>query len=190
MIPATLGAVGHEPWWRRLAKQAAIAWPALRGEHRDLPLPAKDGPVDVGSAQKHAGVVDEVAGREVVRAVDDDVVPLQDLERILGGETLGVADDLDVRVDVVEPVGGAVQLVPSDVCGTVQDLALEVTRVHLVEVDDTDRADPRSGQVEGQRRSQPTRSHAKHPCGLELKLPFKANLRQRDMPSIAMQLAA
>ena len=84
-----------------------------------MPLPAENGAIDIRSAEKHACVIDEVPGRKVVGAVDDHVVSLQDLERIFGRETLWVSDDFDVRVDVLEPIGGAVQFVPSDVSGAV-----------------------------------------------------------------------
>src|SRR5256885_5993189 len=62
---------GRELRRRRLRKQAAVAGPAVAGhERRRLPVEAEDRSVHVGLAEEHASVVDEIAGAEVVAAVD------------------------------------------------------------------------------------------------------------------------
>ena len=58
-------------------------------EHARLPLEAEDAAVDVRLAEQGARVVDQVAGREVVGAVGDDVVVLENLERV-GAGTCGL----------------------------------------------------------------------------------------------------
>ena len=79
---ATLRAGGNEPGRRRLRVEAAIARAFLGGEDAGLSFEAEDGAVGVGLADQDAGVVDEVARLEVVGAVGDDVVVLEDLERV------------------------------------------------------------------------------------------------------------
>ena len=69
-----LGAARHRPGRRRLGEDAAVAGPVARPPHRDLAVEAQDRAPDVRLAEHDAGVVDEVAGREVVGAVDDEVV--------------------------------------------------------------------------------------------------------------------
>ena len=91
---------GHEPGRRRLGVEAAVAGSLLRPEDGGLPLEAEDRGVDVGLAGQHAGVVDEVARREVVGSVGDDVEVADDRERVLGGQPLLERHDLDVRVQI------------------------------------------------------------------------------------------
>ncbi len=55
----------------------------IRREHRGLALEAEDGPMHHGSPEMERGIVDEVPGREVVTAVDDHLVALQDRQRVL-----------------------------------------------------------------------------------------------------------
>ncbi len=88
---ARLGAARDEPGRRRLRIQAAVAGAVLGREHRRLPLEAEDAAVDVRLAEQHAGVVDEVARREVVGAVDDDVVAAEQIERVGRGERISCA---------------------------------------------------------------------------------------------------
>ena len=54
--------------------EAAIARAVLGREHRRLSVEAEDAAVHVRLPEQHAGVVHQVARREVVGAVDDDVV--------------------------------------------------------------------------------------------------------------------
>ena len=79
---AALGATRHLARRWRLGIEAAVARPAGRVEHRRLAVEAEDAAVDVRLAQQHAGVVDQVARREIVGAVDDDVVGLEDVEAL------------------------------------------------------------------------------------------------------------
>ena len=90
-------AAGHQARRRRLGIEAAIARTVLGGEHRGLTLEAEDAAVGVGFAEQHARVVHQVAGREVVGAVEDDVVGLEQLQRVLGAERRLVGLDGDVR---------------------------------------------------------------------------------------------
>ena len=60
---------------RRLVREdAAVARPVPGPPHRHLAVEAVDRPPHVRHPQQHAGVVDEVARREVVGAVEHDVV--------------------------------------------------------------------------------------------------------------------
>ena len=84
---AALGAARHHPGRRRHRVQVAVGQAPIvrRGlpEDADLALEAVDRPPHVGLAEQHAGVVHEVAGREVVGPVDHQVIARQDLERVL-----------------------------------------------------------------------------------------------------------
>ncbi len=59
---------------RRLGEHVAVGRTVLRVEHGDLALEAEDRAVHHRDAELHRRVVEHVADREVVGAVDDDVV--------------------------------------------------------------------------------------------------------------------
>src|SRR5260370_42089065 len=93
------------------------------------------------------GVVGEVGRGEVVGAVDDDVVRLEDAHRRLRVEVLVDRHDLDVRVEVAKGVRRRLDLQATDVVSTVQELALEGGGVYAVEVHDPELPHPGRGQV-------------------------------------------
>ena len=79
---AALGAARDHARRRRLGVEAAVAGRVVgegRREHRGLAVEAVDRAPDVGDLQEVRRVVDHVARREVVGAVDDQVVALEDL---------------------------------------------------------------------------------------------------------------
>ena len=76
---ASFGAGGNQAGRRRLPKEASVTRALFGIEHRRLSLEPEDGAVDVGLSQQNAGVVDQIPGWEIVRAVHDDVEITQDL---------------------------------------------------------------------------------------------------------------
>jgi hypothetical protein len=101
---ASFGAAGNEARRRRLGIQAPIARAFLGREHGRLPLEPENAAIDIRLVEQHARVVDEIAGREIVGAVDDDVVGREQVERVLGRDRRVVRDDLDQRVDVTQSI--------------------------------------------------------------------------------------
>src|SRR5699024_4079015 len=90
----TFGATGHHSRRRRFGIETAIARSAeVRRKDAGLAFESENGAVDVRLLQQHAGVVGEVTGREVVRAVDDDVVVFDDVEGVLAADARIVDDD-------------------------------------------------------------------------------------------------
>ena len=71
---AALGAARHESRRRRSRIQTPVTRTSLCVENADLSVEPQYRAVHVRLAEDHAGVVRQVARREVVRAVDDDVV--------------------------------------------------------------------------------------------------------------------
>jgi len=70
--------------------QIAVVWAAHTGfvpgiEYAQLPFETKYRPVYIGFAGEQAGVVDQIAGREIVRAVGYYFIRLQQLQGILAG---------------------------------------------------------------------------------------------------------
>jgi hypothetical protein len=119
-----------------------------------LAVEAVDRAPDVGDLQEVRRVVDHVAGREVVGAVDDQVVALEDLHHVVVVEALLVQHDLDVRIGLGDRLLGRLRLRLPDVGLAVDDLALQVGLVHLVELRDAQGADAGRGEVEQRRAAE------------------------------------
>ena len=147
---------------RRRRIEAAIARALVRDEGGDLSLEAQDRGRDDGLAEPHSCIVQEVAGREVVGAVDDHVVRLDELEDVRRVEARVVCDDLHVGVERLDRSLRRSRLRDADPVGRVDHLALEVRRVDDVVVDDPDRPDAGGGEVERGRRAKPSGPQEEH----------------------------
>ena len=118
-----------------------------RKEYRRLPVEAEDRAVDVRLLQQHAGVVGQVARREVVGAVDDDIVGREDRQCVGRGQPRLVQVEAHLGVDGGDAVPGRLELGPADVGGAVDDLPLQVAEIDHVEIDQADAADARGRQI-------------------------------------------
>src|SRR5439155_1290935 len=115
---------------RRLREEAAIARALMWLEDGRLPLEAEDRPVHERNVVPDRGVVNEVAGREVVGAVDDHVPAVgEDSLDVLRGQLLLVGHDLDVGVELANRALGRLDLRLAERGGRGQDLPLEVCLV-------------------------------------------------------------
>ena len=103
---ARLCAVRHETLGRRRGKQAAIAGAAIRYVRHRLPFEAMDRRGDERLAQDHAGVVREIARAEAIRAVEHDVVALEQLQHVVGAQLDLVRDELDLRIEREQALRG------------------------------------------------------------------------------------
>jgi hypothetical protein len=159
-----LGARRHHSRRRRLWIEIAVVQAEVVGgvlpEHRDLALEPVDGAPHVGLARQHRRVVDQVAGREVVGAIQDEVVLREQIDGVLGLESHLVQVDLHQRVDLQDRVLGALRLGSTDVGLPVDDLTLQVGLVDDVEFDDADGSDACCGEV--QQRGRPEAACADH----------------------------
>ena len=185
---AAFGAARDEPGWRRLGIEAAIARARRRSR---TPTPAlRSGRCcrRRSDLEEDARVVDEVARREVVGAVEDDVVVVEELERVRRGEARLVGLDVDLGVERGQAVASGLQLRAADVRRAMQNLSLKVALVDGVEIDDAERADAGRGQVQRRRRSQAAGADAQHAPALDAPLPFHADLRQDEVTAVALDL--
>ena len=140
--------------------------------------------------RKHGSVVDEVAGGEVVAAVDDEVVVGEQRDGVVNVESELVQANRDERVDPKDGVARALRLGPADIGGAVDDLALQVGLVDGVEVDDAQRADTGSGQIQQRRRTQPAGADHQHASILQPLLPEDPDLRDDQVTAVAGNLVA
>src|SRR5664280_966771 len=132
---------------RRFGNHAAIARSDVGVEDGDLSFEAKDRTVYDGDVLDERGVVHQIARREVVGTVDDDVIAVDDVQDVVGPESSVVGEHVHVRVHRGERHLRAVDFAHADPVNVVQDLTLEIRGVDDVHVDDADRADPGRGEV-------------------------------------------
>ncbi len=185
---AGLGARRRQLGRRRLGDEAPVAGTVIGVEHRDLALEAEDRPVDDRDPLEQRGVVDQVAGREVVRPVDDGVVAVDDVEDVVRAQAHVVGDDVHVGVQRGQRLLGRVDLALAHPVHVVEDLALQVGLVDDVHVDDAERAHAGGGQVEGGRRPQAPGTEEQHLGVEQLELARLAHLGQEQVALVAVAL--
>src|SRR5207249_179452 len=76
----------------------------------------------------------------------------------------------------------------SDVGIGVKDLTLKVRPIHPVEVHDPERADAGRGQIQGDRRAEPSGPDDEHLRFDQLALTGPADVRKDDVPGVALDL--
>src|ERR1700733_1002131 len=97
---STLSARRHEAGRRWFRIQAAVARTVRHAEDSDLALKSENGAVHVRLAEKDARVVYEIASGKIVRAINDNVEILEELQGVFTGELGFEGLDLDVRVEI------------------------------------------------------------------------------------------
>ena len=157
-------------------------------EGGDLAVEAQHRARDECPPGGYGGVVDEVAGGEVVAAVEDEVVVAEEPGGVGFSQPFVVGLDADGGVERPDGGGGALGLGPADAVRAVDHLALEVGDIDIVVVDDAERADPSGGEIEQDRRAEAARAHRQHARGQQLLLPRAAHLRQNQVAGVAVEL--
>ena len=133
---SSLGAARDHARWRGFGIEAAVAGASeMRSEDSALTIEPEDGSVDVRLFLEDADVVGEVAGREIIRSIDHDVIGRHDGGRILRGEEGVMQVNLHVGVDLLDGVSGTVYLLTTHIARAMQDLALEIREIDRVEID-------------------------------------------------------
>src|SRR5207302_4429774 len=144
---AALGAARYQLGRGRLAKEAAVARTIGGAKNRCLPLEPIHAAVDVWNPEQNRGVVDQVAGRKIIGAVDYQVVAPRDLERICGGKSSGVWLETNVRIDVAQAIARGLELGTAYSRRPVQNLALQVGQIDRIEIDKPDRPNSRGCEI-------------------------------------------
>src|SRR5437870_9461422 len=93
---------GTRPGRGRGGVEAAVARPRVRREDAYLALKLEDAAVHDRLPDQHRGIVHQVARGKIVRAVDDDVIVLEERHNVIYREALGIHAHLDIRVEGVE----------------------------------------------------------------------------------------
>ena len=161
----------------------------MRVEDSDLALEAVDRAVDDGDPVPDGRVVDEIAGGEVVGAVDDHVPAFaEDPLDVLGREPLLVGLDVDVGVERLDRPLRREHLGFADRVGRVDDLALQVRVVDDVGIHDPERPDARGGEVERRRRAEAAGADQEHAAAEQPLLARLSDLRDQQVARVAAAL--
>eukprot|EP00962_Isochrysis_galbana_P042352 scaffold15810_cov117-Isochrysis_galbana.AAC.3 len=190
---SALSARRHGPWRRWVGEEVAVVWPAAavgqeKVEERDLALEFLHRPVHQRQAQHDAGVVDQVAGREVVRPVHHYIVPAQNLQSVARVQVRVVRDEAHRRVDLAHALRRRLHLGHAHRVGRVDNLPMQVGLVHHVVVHHPQRPDAGRSQVDKRGRAKAAGANAKHACALEPTLALDADIVQDQVPRVAPDL--
>ncbi len=104
--------------------------------------------MDHRNTEVERGVVHQISGREVVPAIDHDVVPGHDVEHVLGCQPFRMPDDLDIGVQVGDAPLRRIHLRAPDLRAIVDYLPLEIRRLHHIGVDDAEGPDTGRCQIQ------------------------------------------
>ena len=83
----------HHPGRRRLREHATVTGTTqMRRENRALTVKSKDRSVDIRFLRQDADIIRQVARRKIVRSINDDVIVLNKLHRVLASKQSYRAD--------------------------------------------------------------------------------------------------
>ena len=160
----------------------------MRSENAGLPFKAEDGAVNIRLFEQHAGIVGQVTRREIVGAVHDDVVGLDDLDRVFARQARIMNDDFDARVDAVDGFLGRLRFGPADVGVGVKNLALQIGEIDVVEVNDAEFADAGCGQIHGDGRAESSRANTQDTRGTDFLLAGQTDFGKDQVPRVTADL--
>ena len=95
--------------------------------------------------------------------------------------------EMNMRIERVNHLRGAVDLAPSDIGRGVDDLALQVGQRDDVVIDHAERADTGGGQIHQDRRTEAAGADHQHGRLFQRGLPGAADLAQHDMAGVAFE---
>src|SRR5438874_1693140 len=188
---AGLFAARHEVGRRRLAEETAVTGVAraeIGAEARQLPLERRQRGGDQRLLEMKAEFRQQIARREIVAAVRDNVIRSEDRLGIFGAKAHGMGFDADAVIDGAKGGPRAVDLERPDAFGGMHDLALQISQIDPVVVDDADRPDTGGGKIQQHRRAEPAGPDDQHARLQELFLPLLADLVEDQVAGISLKL--
>src|ERR1700721_806452 len=128
--------------------QTPIAWTIRHAEHGHLALKSKNRALHVRLAKQAPRVVYQIAGGEIVSAIDDNVEILEELKRVLTGQFRFERLDLNVGIEIREARlrGGCFRF--TNIIGTKSYLALKIGEIHYIEIDQAQVTNPSCCEVQ------------------------------------------
>src|ERR1700678_2154941 len=133
--------------------QAAIARAVGITKDGYLAFEAENRAVDIGLAEEHGRVVYEIARREIVGAVHDEVVVFQNIESVFAGEMRFESVNLNIRIQIAQAIAGSGDFRAPYIFCAEENLTLQVGGIYCVEINEADAADSSRGKIQTERRA-------------------------------------
>lgn len=156
-------------------------------EHAQLPFELLYRAVDQRFAEFDAGIVEQIARRKIVGAVDHDIHVLQQGFDIAGSHACLQRFDLHAWIERGNALRGRADLGDADAVFHMQDLALQIAAVHHIVIGDPQVADPGGSEIERRRRAKSACTDQQHARTRQALLAFEPDLRQAQMARIALE---
>ena len=150
-----------------------------------MALKAKDRAVNIWFAEKNARVVHQIARRKIVGAIYDDVEILEKLKGIFAGEFCFEGLDLNVGVEVRQPLARRFALKFADIACAKSDLPLKIREIHDIEIDESQTPDTGGSEIKSQRGAQPPGANQQDFCVFEFELTLHAHFGHDQVAAIA-----
>ena len=182
--PADLAA-GHGAGGGRHREQVAIGGALRRPAEPRLPAVLRDGTPDDRDAAEPCRVIREVAGREVVAAVDDEVEPGEQPERVRAAEAFVDRAHPHLGIEGRHLLSRGFGLAVADIRHRMHGLAVQVAELDTVVVHDRQSAHAGAREGRDDARPEPARPDDQHAGGGEPPLAVGAEARQGLLARVA-----
>ena len=150
-----------------------------------LSLEALQRPGDQRLAGKITGIVQQIAGLEIIAAIGHQIVLRDQTGGVLRIQPHGVFVNDNFGINRLEGLRRACHLERADPVGGMDDLALQVRDIDRIEIDDAQRTNPGRRQIKQHRRTKPARANHQDTRIQQAQLPFFADLIEDDMARVA-----
>ena len=137
-------------------------------------------------ASHDTGIVDEELNWEIVCAIDDEVILLDDVECVVSHQQVLYGIHLHIRIDGKHLLLSREHLGNAHILSEMNYLALEVAQVNHIAVYDTYLAHASSCEVERNRSTQTACSHYEHLGILDFLLTLYTHILQENVTGIAV----
>ena len=141
-------------------------------------------------AREIAGIRHQIACREVVGAVEHQIIRTDQRHRIARRQPFAVTDEVHMRIERMDSRGGAIDFQRADIRRRMDDLALQIGQRHLVIVHDAQRADTGRSKIHQRGGTEPTGADHQHLRSAQLRLAGATDLAQHDVARIALEFIA
>ncbi len=182
---AGLRAIAHHAVGERIRPEATQAGvPRLRFVYLDLSLVLVHAGEDRRLSREHGGIVDQVLGAKIIAAVDDDVMAADQFERVVGVELGGVRFNLHAGIDGRDRGAGQISLRLAHIGERVNRLAMQITGIEHIGIDQPQETHARAREVLHDRTSKASQADDEDPCGRKLRLASGADFFEQNLPRI------
>src|SRR6267154_774287 len=146
----------------------------MRGKERGLSFELVDRAVDVWLPFPNAHVAGKVTRRQIVGAIDYDVVIADQLDGVAGGQSCRVGLDDDRWVDGKQTRARRIGFLATNVVRSMQELPVKIAKINRVLIHDSESSDAGGGEIKRCWRTQPAGSDAQYPRFFQSALTFFA----------------